>query len=161
MSSYTGTVKSIALQGLGDCFPLVNPFNNYRNPGEYRNRRVYTAELMGYSALGTDDYTFSLFIADRALEVDACFVVDPVGLEPQASNHNNFTLRNATDSVTLCAQDTTYGIVANEPFEITRANTVANRTLAAGEEVTLVIDGDASGSAINYNTRVFVVCKYA
>jgi hypothetical protein len=161
MSSYTGTVKAIPLQGFGDCFPFVNSLNHYRMPSEYRNRRVYTAELTGAAAITTDDYTFSLFIADRALEVDACFVVDPTGVEPDTSNYNTWVLRNATDGVTMCSQTSAYGIVANEPWEITRANTVTNRTLAAGESVTLVITGTSSGEVINYNTKVFVVCKYA
>lgn len=160
MTSYTGTVRTIPLQGFGDCFPLVNPLNNYRMPSGFRNRRVYTAMLTGTdAAIGTDDYRFTLFTADRSLVVDACFVVDPVGLSPDATNKNNFTL--TSDSTTLCQQSTAYGVVANEPWEVTRANTVANRTLAKGDSVTLDVDGDSGGRVINHGTMVFVVCSLA
>ena len=163
MTSYTGTVRAVPLQGVSDCFPMVNPFNSYRMPRGtyhlYRNRRVYTAMLTGTAAaIATNDYTFTLFVADRALVVDACYVVDPIGLEPDATNDNNFTLKNS--STTLCQQSTAYGVVANEPWEITRANTVANRTLAAAATVTLVVDGDTAGQVINHGTMVFVVCHY-
>jgi len=165
MTSYTGTVRTIPLQGIGRCFPLFNPFNHFRIPrGTYhlfRNRRVYTAMLTGTAAaIATDDYTFTLFVADRTLVVDACFIVDPIGIEPDTTNDNNFTLNNYTDTVTLCQQSTGYGVVANEPWEITRANTVANRTITKGEVVTLVVDGDNSGQVINHGTVVFVVCHY-
>lgn len=158
MTSYTGVVRAIPLQGLGDCFPMVNSFNNYRMPSGFRNRRVYTAMLTGTAAaIATDDYTFTLFLADRGLVVDACFVVDPIGLSVDATNDNNFTLKNS--STTMCQQSTAYGVVANEPWEITRANTVANRTLTAGDTVTLVVDGDTAGRVINHGTMVFVVCS--
>ena len=165
MTSYTGVVRSIVLQGVSDSFPMVNPFNSYRAPRGtyhlYRNRRVYTAMLTGTAAaIATDDYTFSLFLADRTLVVDACFIVDPVGIDPDATNDNNFTLNNYTDTVTLCQQSTAYGVVANEPWEITRANTVANRTITKGEVVTLVVDGDTAGQVINHGTMVFVVCHF-
>ncbi len=160
MTSYTGTVRAITLQGISDCFPLVNPLNAFSDPAGPRDRRVYTAMLTGTAAaIGTDDYTFTLFVADRALIVDACFVVDPIGLDVDTTNDNNFTLKNS--STTMCAQSTGYGVVANEPWEITRANTVANRTLAAGDTVTLVVDGDTAGQVINHGTMVFVICSFA
>lgn len=158
MTSHTGVVRAINLQEVGAAFPMVNPFCNFREvAANVRNRRVYTARLTGTAAaIATDDYTFTLFVANHAMVVDACFVVDPVGLSVDTTNDNNFTLKNG--STTLCQQSTGYGVVANEPWEITRANTVANRTLAKGDTVTLVVDGDTAGRVINHGTMVFVVC---
>ena len=161
MTSYTGVVKSVTHREMSDAFPWVNPWNIVWN-GTWRNRRVYMAELTGTAAaIATDDYTFTIFVADRALVVDACFVIDPIGVAVDATNDNNFTLNNYTDTVTMCQASTAYSVVANEPWEITRANTVANRTLAAADVVTLVIDGDTAGQVINHGTLVFVVCSYA
>jgi len=160
MTSYTGVVKAVTHREVSDAFPWVNPWNRVRM-ASWRNRRVYVAQLTGTAAvIGTDDYTFTIFLADRALVVDACFVIDPIGIGVDATNDNNFTLTK-TGAVTMCQQSTAYSIVANEPFEITRANTVANRTLAAGNTVTMVIDGDTLGQVINHGTLVFVVCSYA
>jgi len=159
MTSSTGVVRAITHKEMSDAFPWVNPWN-VSTFGTWRNRRVYTAMLTGTAAaIATDDYTFTLFVADRALVVDACFVIDPIGLDVDATNDNNFTLKNS--STTMCQQSTAYGVVANEPWEITRANTVANRTLAAADTVTLVVDGDTAGQVINHGTLVFVVCSYA
>lgn len=159
MTSSTGTVRAVMHKEMSDAFPWVNPWD-ISTLSTWRNRRVYAAMLTGTAAaIGTDDYTFTLFVADRALVVDACFVVDPIGLSVDATNDNNFTLKNS--STIMCQQSTAYGVVANEPWEITRANTVANRTLAAGDTVTLVVDGDNSGRVINHGTLVFVVCSYA
>lgn len=157
MTSETGVVRAITLQGVGEAFPMVNPFCNFREvQANARDRRVHTAMLTGTAAaIATDDYTFTLFVAGHAEVVDACFVVDPVGLDPDATNDNNFTLKNGATE--LCQQSTAYGVVANEPWEITRKNTVANRTLAKGDTVTLVIDGDTAGQIINHGTMVFVV----
>ena len=160
MTSYTGVVKSVQHVEMSDAFPWNNPWN-ISTLNSWRNRRVYVAELTGTAAaIATDDYTFTLFLADRILVVDACFVLDPIGIGVDATNDNNFTLTK-TGSVTMCQQSTAYSVIKNEPWEITRANTVANRTLAAGNTVYMVVDGDTAGQVINHGTLVFVVCSYA
>lgn len=158
MGSYTGVVKAIPLREIGEAFPMQNPLNHYGVvAANYRNRRVYTAQLTDVAVIGTDDHTFTLFVADRALIVDACFIVDPEGLSVDATNYNTMQLYNSTTK--LCEATTAYGVVANEPMELTRANTVANRTLAAADTVTLKITGTVLGRPINA-LLVFVVCSF-
>ena len=161
MTSYTGVVRTIPLQGVGEAFPMVNPFNNYRMPSGFRpGRRVYTAVLTGTAAaIATDDYTFTLTTVDRSLTVEACFIVDPVGVSAGPTNYNTFALKNG--ATTLCSATTVYGVIAGEPWEVTRANTSANRLCTLGDSITLVITGASAGKAINHGTMVFVVCSPA
>lgn len=159
MASYTGTVKSVRPDP-GELFPLVNPHMQNHTPANRLTLQVYAAELKGTSsAIGTDDYTYTLFVAGRSLVVAACYVVDPVGLSVDVNNYNTLTLYN--DTTKLCEATTKYGLVAHLPFELTRANSVANRTLSAGDTVTLKIAGTSSGRVITPNTKVYVVCYWA
>jgi hypothetical protein len=112
------------------------------------------------AAIGTDDYTFTILDrARRALVVDSCWVIDPDGIAPSGTVYNTYQVYNG--AVKMCEQTSVYGVVSNEPFEISRANTVANRTLAAGDAVTLKITGTSTGKPIALGTRVFLVCSYA
>ena len=161
MTSYTGTVRTIPLQGVGEAFPMVNPFNNYRMPSGFRpSRRVYTAVLTGTAAaIATDDYTFTVTIVDRDLTVDACFMVDPVGLSYDGNNYNTYTVYNS-DGTLICSSAPS-DVIAGEPLEIARANTVAERKMEAGETVQFKVTGTASGRIINHGTMVFIVCSPA
>ena len=154
MASYTGVVKSNFVKGPLP-FHLPTPDGVHPNLAKYWTT-IYAVELTGYSAIGTDDYTYSVFVADRALVVDACFLTDPTGLSVGNINYNTMTLKNA--STTMCSATTAYGIVAGLPMEIARYTTLAERTLAAGDEVTFKITGTVSGRVINHETKVYVVC---
>ncbi len=111
------------------------------------------------TAIGTDDYTYTAFVAPRAMVVMGCWLVDPVGVSVDATNYNTYTLIQS--ATTVCSVTSARGIVAYLPKEVSLANTEANRTLTAHETVTFKIAGTSSGAVINENTEVWVVCKPA
>lgn len=111
------------------------------------------------AAIGTDTYEFTVYTARRGLLLLACYVVDPVGLTVDVNNYNTIGLYK--DSTKLCEADTRYGIVQQMPMELHRVNSVANRTLSAGDTVTLKITGTNSGRIINDRTKLYLVLQHA
>ena len=160
MGSYTGTVRNV-FQGYGELFPWVNTHAQQTLPKAAAAYHwvVYEIELTGSAAIGTDDYSFTLFVAPRGLVVASAFIVDPVGLSVDTSNYNTFLVWDGT--TTFCSVSTAYGILPNLPREITPANTIANRTLTAATAVYVKVTGTSSGRVINHGTKVYVVCYWA
>jgi len=154
MTSYTGVVRAVRPLP-GELFPLVNPHAQVNNPAQRLTFEVMTAELTGHTAIGTDDYTYTIGHAHRAMVACAAFLVDPVGLSRDTTNYNEYSVR--IDGTEGFNQDSRYSLIANVPFEITRLATVANRTTAEGDAITIKITGSSSGRAINHGTRVYVV----
>ena len=158
MTSYTGTLKTLP-RPQGDLFPLVSGWRNPDSIHAWQQRDVFYVQLDGVAAIGTDDYTYTIFKAPRAYTLIAAYLVDPTGLSSDAVNFNTFSLYNG--ATLLCQRDTGHGFPAMEPVEIVLAAAAANRALAEDDEVTLEIAGTADGRVINDGTWIFVVCEYA
>lgn len=158
MTSYTGTVRFVRADP-GELFPLVNPHAQVNNPAQRLTFEVYVAELKGYSAIGTDDYTFTVFTAHRSLVICGVFLVDPTGLSVDAVNYNTVTA--IAGSTEIASRTTQYGVTALLPWEVPLTETVANRTLSAGEACKVKFAGASSGRPINHNTRAYIVCYWA
>lgn len=158
MGSYTGTCHPLSVgDSMGDSYPLINAFLRNVAPGRTTKRKVFGFRLVGTSAaISTDEYTYTLHVTNRARILLGAYIIDPIGLSVDATNYNTFAVKK-TGAVTMCSMTTAYGLAANELHEITRANTLANRTLAATNTVTLVITGTVAGRIINPNTLVFLV----
>lgn len=162
MGSETGTVKT-TFPPAGSLFPVVNPWLQFV-PSSYSTQKidgiveVFAAQLVGVStAISTDDYTYTLFVAPEAYIVRGCFIVDPVGLAVDSTNYNTYQLLKS--STVMCQRTDQYGISQYIPMEITLASTLANHTLAAGDTVSLKITGSSSGKVINNGLWVFVICE--
>ena len=161
MGSYTGTVRNV-FQSCGEPFPWVNTHAQQTLPKAAAAYKweVFEIELTGTgAAIGTDDYSFAVFVAPRGLVVASAFIVDPVGLSVDTTNYNTFLVWDGT--TTFCSVSTAYGLLPNLPREVTPANTISNRTLTEGTTVYVKVTGTSSGRIINYGTKVFVVCYWA
>lgn len=144
---------------MGSMYPMVNPkFNAYGVAIPRKTKRIVEAyRLAGTAAaIGTDVDTYTLFTTDDVRTLVAAYVLDPVGLGVDATNYNTFVI-SKTGPVTMASRSTAYGFTANELHEITLANTVAHRTLAATNVVYLVVTGTVAGVVINPNTLLFLV----
>jgi hypothetical protein len=159
MTSNTGTVRDVR-PSPGELFPFINPHAQQLLPkaASAYHWEVFGIELTGASAIATDDYTFTAFVAPRSLVVATAFMVDPVGLSVDSTNYNTVNVYNSTTK--MLERTTAYGVLPNMPWEIIPANTIANRTLAAGDTVTVKITGTVAGRAINHNTKVYIVCYW-
>jgi len=161
MASYTGVVRDVRPYP-GELFPWVNPHTHAGIPKAAARYtwEVFEIELTGTAAaIGTDDYTFTAFVAPRGLVVATAFVVDPVGLSVDSTNYNTFLVWDGTTS--MLSVTTAYGVLPNMPVEIRPANTIANRTLVAGTTIYVKITGTVAGRIINHGTRVYIVCYWA
>jgi hypothetical protein len=160
MTSYTGVVKDYRFE-YGDVgFPFHNPRNvEGFGYGRTWERKVFVKKIKAYDAITTDDYTFTLFVAPRALIVEAAFLVDPQEQAVDITNYNTYAI--VVSGTTLCSVTDAYGWAPYEPVEIRRANTEANRTLAAEDSVTLVITGSSGGRLIHADTEIWVICSKA
>lgn len=165
MTSYTGTRHPLSVgDGMGSMYPLVNPKFGALAPAVQRKtkRVVYGVRLSTPdfdTAIGTDDYTFTVSVVDHAFYVVNAYYLDPTGLSVDATNYNTLAITDGT--LTLCSATTAYGVTAGELQEITKANTAANRLLAAGGTLYCKITGTVAGRIINDGILVFVVCDEA
>jgi len=156
MSSYTGTTKKG--DDMGRDFPFLNPANTPDLKTYWKSKVFHIKTKIAIAAIGTDDYTYPLFTAPRALLIEAAYLVDPVGQGVDAANYNTYAVE--TDApLTLCQVPDAYGWKANQLVEIRRTSTTVNRTLAAGDVIQLNIAGTASGRIINADVEVIVVCS--
>ena len=162
MTSYTGIRHPLSVgDGMGDCYPIVNPQFGVLTPVVQRTtkRRIYAVRLSTPdfdTAIGTDDYTFIVSVVGHAMYVVNAYYIDPIGLSVDATNYN--TLAITDGALTLCSATTAYGVTAGEVQEITKANTLANRLLAVGDTLYCKITGTVAGRIINDGILVFVVC---
>jgi len=164
VTDYTGTVKSVRASP-GAAFPFVNPMAHGQQ-ASYSLMKIdgivetYCARLAGtqYAAIGTDTYTYTLFKAPRKCIVRACYIIDPFGQTVDATNYNTYELIK-TGPVTMCSRTDQYSISQLVPWEVSLAATSANRTLAAGNTVTLKISGTVLGKPITDGAWVVVVCE--
>lgn len=155
MTSYTGEMERIPIEITNE-FPMTNPLVEIGA----KSRECFAQKILGTdSAIGTDDYTYTILdAANRGLILEAAWVVFDDDISVDDSNY--LTLAVESGGVTLCQVTTEYGVVANEPFEIQRVSTEAQRTLAADDQVDLVITGTGSGQAIP-DAQVFLVGRWA
>jgi len=164
MTSYTGTQSP----GFGPEPEFIKQFCQMISDGNKtkRSAATYWEPLVfkfriaqSATAIGTDDYIYTAFKSPRAMIIMGCWLVDPVGISVDATNYNTYTLIQS--GTTVCSMTSARGIIANLPKEVPLANTEANRTLIAHEEVTFKIAGTVAGAVINENTEVWVICKPA
>lgn len=165
MTSSTGTRHPLSVgDSMGSMYPIVNPRFDAVAPVVQRKtqRVVYGVRLTTPdfdTAIGTDDYTFTVSVVNHAMYVVNAYYIDPIGLSVDSTNYNTFDITDGT--TTLCSATTAYGVTANEVQEITKANTLANRLLAAGDTLYCKITGTVAGRIINDGILVFVVCDEA
>jgi len=159
MTAYTGEVITSVSHRVPDGWPVKNPWYSYRAPAAYQNpgRKVALYAIKDQkTAIGTDSYTYTLFLPGaRAVYVDAVYLIDPIGVAADSTNYNTITVMNS--ATTVCSQTTARGIIPGEVFEVTRANTEANRAFEPGATLTMVVTGTASGAVINKETLVVIV----
>jgi hypothetical protein len=160
MGAQTGTCHILgAGDAMGSMYPMVAPKVELYGPVVNRKtqRNVFAYRLDGVlTAIATDAYTFALFTTDKIMHLVSAFFMDPTGLSVDATNYNTFEVKK-TGGVSMASTTTAYGVSAGELQEITKANTLANRTLAATNAVTLVVTGSTAGRVINSNTLLFLV----
>lgn len=159
MTAYTGTVITSVNHKVPDAWPVKNPWYNYRMPASAYNpgRRVVIAAVKDQkAAITTDSYTYTLFKPGaKAVYIDAVYLVDPIGVAADATNYNTIAVKNG--STTMFSQTTARGIIPGEVFEVTRANTEANRAMEPASTLTMVITGTVGGAVINKETLVIIV----
>jgi hypothetical protein len=160
MGAQTGTFTILSAgDAAGGKYPLVNPWFDMVAPVVSRKtkRQVFAFRLKGTAAaIATDAYTFTLFTTDKIMHLVSAFIMDPVGLSVDATNYNTFAITK-TGPVTMASSTSAYGVSQFELHELTKANTLANRTLAATNVVYCVITGSSAGRIINGNTLLFLV----
>lgn len=160
MGAQTGTAHPLSPgDAMGAMYPMVAPKLGVMGPVVNRKtrRNVFAYRLVGTeAAIATDAYTYALFTTDKIMHLVSAFFLDPTGLSVDATNYNTVAILK-TGAVTMASTATTYGVSAGELHEITKANTLANRTLAATNAVTCVITGTVAGRIINSNTLLFLV----
>ena len=160
MTAYSGNVKSTFVRRPWPInLPMPDTIHKGKAPYEFV---VHAAQLVGYDALASPDYRdFTLYVAPQDEVIDAVYLVDDVGLDPDESNYNTLDIRDDTTSTTICEVATERGVLAGIPLEITRVCAAANRAVSAGDTVQLRVTGTGNGHAINGEALVWVVSHLA
>lgn len=160
----TGTLKKALIMG-GEGYPAQNSRNN-RQKVAYWMRETMKFRLTGYTAVEVaagSPYTYTLFTVGAAgarsigKRIVACFLVSPEELAEDTTNYNTVVLQ--VEGTTVCSRLMNFGMKANEPWEIARANETSYCVLAADDAVTLRFTATLTASAIADGTEVWVVLK--